>query len=68
MRTRQLRCGKKRWLRNRMAFSSVSYLREYKHTRLSKVLVSNGFSNIYNGLVKDRISYVLHNPQEIMIM
>ena len=49
-----------------MAFSSVSYLREYKHTHLSKVLVSNGFSNIYNGLVKDRISYALHNPQEIM--
>ena len=47
-----------------MAFSSVSYLREYKHTHLSKVLVSNGFSNIYNGLVKDRISYALHNPQE----
>ena len=50
-----------------MAFSSVSYLREYKHTHLSKVLVSNGFSNIYNGLVKDRISYALHNPQEIML-
>ena len=46
----------------------VSYLREYKHTRLSKVLVSNGFSNIYNGLVQDRISYALHNPQEIMIV
>ena len=51
-----------------MAFSSVSYLREYKHTHLSKVLVSNGFSNIYNGLVKNRISYALHNPQEITIM
>ena len=51
-----------------MAFSSVSYLREYKHTRLSKVLVSNGFNNIYNGLVKEIISYALHNPQEIMIM
>ena len=37
-------------------------------THLSKVLVSNGFSNIYNGLVKDRISYALHNPQEIMTM
>ena len=48
--------------------SSVSYLREYKHTHLSKVLISNGFSNIYNGLVKDRISYALHNPQEIMTM
>ena len=36
-----------------MAFSSVSYLREYKHTRLSKVLIRNGFSNIYNGLVKN---------------
>ena len=51
-----------------MAFSSVSYLREYKHTRLSNVLVSNGFSNIYNRLATDRISYSLHNPQEIMIM
>ena len=51
-----------------MAFSSVSYLREYKHTHLSKVLVSNGFSNIYNGLVKDRISYALHHPQETMTM
>ena len=51
-----------------MAFSSVSYLREYKHTRLSKVHVSGLVSDIYNGLVKDRISYPLHNPQEIMIM
>ena len=51
-----------------MAFSSASYLHEYKHTRLSKVLVSNGFSNIYNGFVKNRISYALHNPQAIMIM
>ena len=26
-----------------MAFSNVCLLREYKHTHLSKVLVSNGF-------------------------
>ena len=43
-----------------MAFSNVSLLREYKHTRLSNVLVRNGFSNIYNRLVKDRMSYALH--------
>ena len=68
IRTRQLRCGKKRRLRNRMAFSSVSSLREYKHTHLSKVRVNGLVSNIYNGLVKDRISYALHNLREKMIM
>ena len=57
-----------RRLRNRMAFSSVSYLREYKHTRLSKVHISGLVSNIYNRLVKDRVSYALHNLREIMIM
>ena len=51
-----------------MAFSSVSYLREYKHTRQSKVHVSGLVSDIYNGLVKHRISYALHNIREIMIM
>ena len=40
-----------------MGFSSVSWLREYKHTRLSKVHVSGLVSNIYNRLVKDRMSY-----------
>ena len=47
-----------------MAFSSVSYLREYKHTRLSKVHVSGLVSNIYNRLVKDRVSYALHNLRD----
>ena len=61
-------CGKERRLRNRMAFSNVSLLREYKHTRLSNVLVRNGFSNIYNRLVKDRMSYALHKVGEIIIM
>ena len=51
-----------------MAFSNVSLLHEYKHTRLSKVLVSNGFSNIYNRLVKDRMSYALHKGRELIIM
>ena len=51
-----------------MAFSNVSLLREYKHTRLSKVLVSNGFSNIYKRLVKDRMSYALHKVRELIIM
>ena len=47
---------------------NVSLLREYKHTRLSNVLVRNGFSNIYNRLVKDRMSYALHKVGEIIIM
>ena len=51
-----------------MAFSSVSFLREYKHTRLSKVHVSGLVSNIYNRLVKDRVSYALHKGRELMIM
>ena len=51
-----------------MAFSNVSLLCEYKHTRLSKVLVSNGFSNIYNLLVKYRMSYALHKGRELIIM
>ena len=50
-----------------MAFSSVSFLREYKHTRLSKVHVRGLVSNIYNRLVKDRVS-ALPNLREIMIM
>ena len=51
-----------------MAFSSVSLLREYKHTRLSKVHVSDLVSNIYNRLVKDRMSYTLHNGRGLIIM
>ena len=51
-----------------MAFSSVSLLREYKHTRLSKVHVSSWFSNIYNRLVQDRMSYALHNGRGLIIM
>ena len=51
-----------------MAFSNVSLLREYKHTRLSKVRVSNGFSHIYNRLVKDRMSYALHKVGELITM
>ena len=51
-----------------MAFSSVSLLREYKHTRLSKVHVSGFVSNIYNRLVKDRMSYALHNGRGLIIM
>ena len=51
-----------------MAFSNVSWLREYKHTHLSKVRISSGFSNIYNRLVKDRMSYALHKGREFIIM
>ena len=51
-----------------MAFSNVSLLREYKHTRLSKVLISNGFCYIYKGLVKDRMSYALHKGRDLIIM
>ena len=43
-----------------MAFSCISLLSEYKHNRLSKVHVSSCFSNIYNRLVQDRMSYALH--------
>ena len=50
------------------AISNVRLLREYKHTRLSKVHVSSSFSNIYNRLVKDRMSYPLHEGRELMIM
>ena len=46
----------------------VMLIREYKHTRLSKVLVRNGFSNIYNRLVQDRMSYALHKVGEIITM
>ena len=49
-----------------MAFSNVSFLREYKHTHLSKVLVSNGFSNIYKQLVQDRMSYTLLKEGELI--
>ena len=38
-------------------FSSVSWLREYKHTRLPHPHVSGYLSNIYIRLVKDRMSY-----------
>ena len=52
-----------------MTFSNVSLLREYKHTRLSKVLVSGLVSNIYyNRLVQDRMSYALHKGRELIIM
>ena len=51
-----------------MAFSNVSLLREYKHTHLSKVLVSGLVSNIYNRLVQDRMSYALHKGRELIIM
>ena len=51
-----------------MGFSSVSWLREYKHTRLSKVHVSGFVSNIYNRLVKERMSYALHNGRGLIIM
>ena len=49
-------------------FSSVSWLREYKHTRLSKVHVSGYVSNIYIRLVKERMSYTLHNGRGFIIM
>ena len=51
-----------------MGFSSVCRLREYKHTRLSKVQVSGYVSNIYTRLVKDRMSYALHNGRGLIIM
>ena len=40
----------------------------YKHTRLSTVHVSGIVSNINTGLVKDRMSYALHNVRELIIM
>ena len=40
----------------------------YKHTRQSQVHVSGIVSNINTGLVKDRISYALHNVWELIIM
>ena len=40
----------------------------YKHTRLSKVHVSGIVRNINTGLVKDRMSYALHNVWELIIM
>ena len=49
-----------------MVFSNVSLFREYKYTRLSKVLVSNGFSNIYKQLVQDRMSYALLKQGELI--
>ena len=55
-------------LRNRMGFSSVSLLHEYKHTRPSKVHVSGFVSSIYNRLVKERMSYALHNRRGLIIM
>ena len=52
-----------------MGFSSVSsLLHEYKHTRLSKVHVSGFVSNIFNRLVKNRMSYALHNGRGLIIM
>ena len=51
-----------------MEFSSVSLLREYKHTRRSKVHVSGWISNIYNRLVQDRMYYALHNGRGLIIM
>ena len=49
-------------------FSSVSWLRESKHTRLSQVHVSGYVSNIYIRLVKERMSYALHNGRGLIIM
>ena len=51
-----------------MGFSSDNLLREYKHTRLSKVQVSGYVSNIYNRLVKERMSYALHNGRGLIIL
>ena len=39
-----------------------------QHTRLSKVHVSGYVSNIYTRLVKDRMSYALHNGRGLIIM
>ena len=49
-------------------FSCVSWIREYKHTRLSKVHVSGYVGNIYIRLVKERMSYALHNGRGLIIM
>ena len=51
-----------------MGFSSVSLLREYKHTRLFKAHVSGYVSNMYNRLVKERMSYALHNGRGLITM
>ena len=40
----------------------------YKHTVLSKVHVSGIVRNINTGLVKDSMSYTLHNVWELIIM
>ena len=40
----------------------------YLHTELSKVQVSGIVSNINKVLVKDRVSYALHNLWEVIIM
>ena len=49
-------------------FSCASWLREYKHTAYLKVHVSGYVSNIYIRLVKDRMSYALHNGRALIIM
>ena len=48
------------------AVSLVSCI--FHDTELSKVQVSVIVSNIHKVLVKDRVSYTLHNLQEIMII
>ena len=40
----------------------------YKHTRQSKVHVSGYVSHIYTRLIKDRMSYALHNGRGLIIM
>ena len=50
-----------------MGFSSVSGIRDI-NTRLSKVHISGYVSNIYTRLVKDRMSYALHNGRGLIIM
>ena len=46
----------------------VNGVSRYKHTRLSKVPVSGFVSRINMGLVKDRMSYALHNGRGLIIM
>ena len=48
--------------------NAVSCMCDIYDTKLSKVQVSVIVSNINKVLVKDRVSYALHNLREIMIM
>ena len=71
--TRQLVLGHDSWDVERSNSYEIEWVNVllnpwYKHTRLSKVHVSGFVSSINMGLVKDRMSYALHNERELIIM